>query len=219
MTRAGHGPAQQFWFCRNLDKVRICCHGVHMDTGRHDLAMILRRAGVRVTAPRLSVLAALTDGPSHVSAEAIVTAVRAHVGDTSPQTIYNVLRTLTDAGLIRRIEPAGSPGLYELRVGDNHHHAVCRRCGAIADVDCAVGDRPCLTAVDDSGYEIDEAEVIYWGRCPECVAATSVSSGEVPQTRSVRHLLDDTALDPEQPGPRAKSDQKESVGEEKDRRV
>jgi Fe2+ or Zn2+ uptake regulation protein len=142
-----------------------------MDTGRHDLATVLRRAGVRVTAPRLSVLAALADGPSHVSAEAIVTAVRAHVGDTSPQTIYNVLRTLTDAGLVRRIEPAGSPGLYELRVADNHHHVVCRRCGAIADITCAVGAAPCLTAADDSGYEIDEAEVTYWGRCPECAAA------------------------------------------------
>jgi Fe2+ or Zn2+ uptake regulation protein len=156
-----------------------------MDTGRNDLAMVLRRAGVRVTAPRVSVLAALSDGPTHVSAEAIVTAVHARDGHTSPQTIYNVLRTLTDAGLVRRIEPAGSPGLYELRVADNHHHVVCRRCGAIADVDCAIGDTPCLTAADGSGYEIDEAEVIFWGRCPACVAATSVSFGEETRTRSV----------------------------------
>jgi Fe2+ or Zn2+ uptake regulation protein len=149
-----------------------------MDTGRHDFAAVLRRSGVRVTSPRLSVLAALSDGPTHVSAEAIVSAVRARDGHTSPQTVYNVLHTLTAAGLVRRIEPAGSPGLYELRVADNHHHVVCRRCGAIADITCVVGAAPCLTAADDSGYEIDEAEVIYWGRCPECVAATSVSSGD-----------------------------------------
>jgi Fur family ferric uptake transcriptional regulator len=92
--------------------------------------------------------------------------------------VYNVLHTFADVGLVRRIEPAGRPGLYELRVGDNHHHIVCRRCDAIADIDCAVGDTPCLTAADGSGYEIDEAESIYWGRCPECVAA-SVSSNEV----------------------------------------
>jgi Fe2+ or Zn2+ uptake regulation protein len=193
-----------------------------MDTGRHDLATVLRRAGVRVTAPRLSVLAALADGPSHVSAEAIVTAVRAHVGDTSPQTIYNVLRTLTDAGLVRRIEPAGSPGLYELRVADNHHHVVCRRCGAIADITCAVGAAPCLTAADDSGYEIDEAEIIYWGRCPECVAATSASSGKVTRTRSARHQLGDTALAPDQPRQprsRAMSHQMETARQEEDRRV
>ena len=139
-----------------------------MDTGRQDLAAILRRAGVRVTAPRLSVLAALADGPSHVSAEAIVAAVRAHVGDTSPQTVYNVLRTLTDAGLVRRIEPAGSPGLYELRVADNHHHVVCRRCGAIADIPCIVGAAPCLEPSQTSGFAIDEAEITFWGLCPRC---------------------------------------------------
>ena len=133
--------------------------------------------------------------------------------------MYNVLRTFTDVGLVRRIEPSGRPGLYELRVGDNHHHIVCRRCDAIADVDCAVGHTPCLTAADDSGYEINEAEVIYWGRCPECVAATSVSSGALERTRSVRHQLGDTALDPEQPKSRAMSHQKETAREEKDRRV
>ena len=139
-----------------------------MDIGRQDLAAVLRRAGVRVTAPRLSVLAALADGRSHVRAEAIVAAVRAHVGDTSPQTVYNVLHTLTDAGLVRRIEPAGSPGLYELRVADNHHHVVCRRCGAIADIPCVVGAAPCLEPSQTSGFAIDEAEVTFWGLCPRC---------------------------------------------------
>jgi Fur family ferric uptake transcriptional regulator len=139
-----------------------------MNTGRHDLATVLRGAGVRVTAPRLSVLAALADGPSHVSAEAIVAAVRAHVGDTSPQTVYNVLHTLTDAGLVRRIEPAGSPGLYELRVADNHHHVVCRRCGAVGDISCVVGAAPCLEPSQTNGFAIDEAEITFWGLCPRC---------------------------------------------------
>jgi Fur family transcriptional regulator, stress-responsive regulator len=99
--------------------------------------------------------------------------------------VYDVLAALTDKGLLRRIQPAGSPARYENRVGDNHHHLICRTCSRMVDVDCAVGDTPCLTAADDSGYEIDEAEVIYWGRCPECVAATSVSSGEGERARSV----------------------------------
>jgi len=149
-----------------------------MDTGSPDPAAALRRAGLRVTASRLAVLTALAAGAPHASVDAVVSAVGARLGAGSAQTVYNVLRALTDVGLVRRIEPAGRPGLYELRVGDNHHHIVCRRCDAIADVACAAGDTPCLTAADDSGYEIDEAEVIYWGRCPECLAAASVSSGE-----------------------------------------
>src|SRR5919205_3486403 len=149
-----------------------------MHLGSLEAAAALRRVGLRVTASRLAVLTALGAGAPHASVDALVGAVRERLGDGSAQTVYNVLRTLSDAGLVRRIEPAGQPGLYELRVGDNHHHLVCRDCGAIADVDCAVGDTPCLTAADDAGYQIDEAEVIYWGRCPECVAATSVSSGE-----------------------------------------
>jgi Fur family ferric uptake transcriptional regulator len=139
-----------------------------MDSGSPEAAAALRRVGLRVTAPRLAVLTALAAGAPHSSVDAVVSAVRERLGDGSAQTVYNVLRTLTDVGLVRRIEPAGRPGLYELRVGDNHHHVVCRRCDAIADVDCAVGDTPCLTAADDSGYLIDEAEVIFWGRCPEC---------------------------------------------------
>jgi Fur family ferric uptake transcriptional regulator len=148
-----------------------------MNTGSLDAAAALRRAGLRVTAARLAVLTALTTGAPHTSVDAVVSAVRERLGDGSAQTVYNVLRTFTDVGLVRRIEPAGRPGLYELRAGDNHHHIICRGCGAIADVDCAVGDTPCLTAADDSGYEIDEAEVIYWGRCPACVAAGAVSAG------------------------------------------
>jgi Fur family ferric uptake transcriptional regulator len=164
-----------------------------MDTGSPDPAAALRRVGLRVTASRLAVLTVLATGAPHSSVEAVVSAVRERLGDGSAQTVYNVLRTLTDVGLVRRIEPAGRPGLYELRVGDNHHHLVCRLCDAITDVDCAVGDTPCLEAADDSGYKIDEAEVIFWGRCPECVAATSVSSSELGRTRSVRHRLSDTA--------------------------
>lgn len=175
------------------------CHHAHMAASTHDLADVLRRAGLRVTAPRLTVLAALGGGAAHLSAETLVTAARAHLGDSSAQTIYNVLRRLTEAGVVRRIEPAGSPALYELRVGDNHHHAVCRRCGAIADINCAVGAAPCLEPSQTNGFLIDEAEVNYWGRCPECVAATSVSSGELQRARSVRHQPGDTALDPEQP--------------------
>jgi Fe2+ or Zn2+ uptake regulation protein len=139
-----------------------------MESGSVDPAAALRRVGLRVTAPRLAVLTALAEGAPHASVDAVVSAVRERLGDGSAQTVYNVLRTFSDVGLVRRIEPAGGPGLYELRVGDNHHHVVCRHCGAIADVACAVGDPPCLTAADDAGYEIDEAEVIYWGRCPAC---------------------------------------------------
>src|SRR5689334_15393425 len=140
-----------------------------MDARLADPAAALRRVGLRVTASRLAVLTALASGAPHASVDSVVSAVRDRLGDGSAQTVYNVLHTLTDHGLVRRIEPAGRPGLYELRVGDNHHHIVCRRCDAIVDVDCAVGDTPCLTAADNSGYEIDEAEVIYWGWCPDCV--------------------------------------------------
>ena len=128
---------------------------------------MLRGANLRVTAPRLAVLTALERRP-HAEVEAIATAVRADLGQVSTQAVYDVLRALTEAGLARRIEPAGSPARFELRVGDNHHHVVCRSCGAISDVDCAVGERPCLHASDDHGFVIDEAEVTYWGICPTC---------------------------------------------------
>ena len=137
---------------------------------------MLRGAALRVTRPRVAVLSAVHDH-SHADTDSIIGAVRENLRDVSHQAVYDVLRALTDAGLVRRIQPLGSVARYEARVGDNHHHVVCRSCGAIADVDCAVGYAPCLTAADDSGYEIDEAEVIYWGRCPECVAATSAAAG------------------------------------------
>jgi Fur family ferric uptake transcriptional regulator len=149
-----------------------------MEAASLNPVVALRRAGLRVTVSRLAVLRALADGAPHASVEAIVGAVRDGLGDGSAQTVYNVLHTLADVGLVRRIEPAGQPGLYELRVGDNHHHIVCRVCGAVADVSCVVGEAPCLTAAETSGYEIDEAEVIFWGRCPGCIAAGAAASDD-----------------------------------------
>jgi Fur family transcriptional regulator, stress-responsive regulator len=141
-----------------------------------DNDVLLRRHGLQVTAQRLAVLRAMSDRP-HSSADDIYSGVRAEIGAISRQAVYDALAALTNKGLVRRIQPAGSPARYENRVGDNHHHLICRTCSRMVDVNCAVGYTPCLTAADDSGYEIDEAEVIYWGRCPECVAAASVSSG------------------------------------------
>ncbi|WP_203736515.1 Fur family transcriptional regulator [Catellatospora chokoriensis] len=129
----------------------------------------LRAVSLRVTQPRLAVLAVLGDHP-HVDTETVIALVRADHPAVSHQTVYDVLRALTEAGLVRRIQPAGTVARYESRVGDNHHHVVCRSCGAIADVDCAVGAAPCLTASDDHGFAVDEAEVVYWGVCPGCAA-------------------------------------------------
>ena len=137
-----------------------------------DVENLLRGASLRVTRPRVAVLSAVHDHP-HADTESIIGAVRADHGEVSTQAVYDVLRALTEARLVRRIEPTGSVARYESRVGDNHHHVVCRSCGSIADVDCAVGDTPCLIASDDHGYTIDEAEVLYWGRCPICSAAPS----------------------------------------------
>lgn len=131
---------------------------------------MLREANLRVTRPRLAVLQFLADRP-HETADAIATGVRTDLGKVSTQAIYDVLAALTEADIVRRIEPAGSPARYEMQVGDNHHHLVCRECGTIADVPCAEGKRPCLDAPVDHGFVIDEAEVIYWGHCPNCVAA------------------------------------------------
>jgi Fur family ferric uptake transcriptional regulator len=128
---------------------------------------MLRGVALRVTRPRVAVLSAVHDHP-HVDTDSIIGAVRADLGGVSHQAVYDVLRVLTATGLVRRIEPPGSVARYEARVGDNHHHVVCRSCGAIADVDCAVGSPPCLNASDDHGFAIDEAEVIYWGSCPDC---------------------------------------------------
>lgn len=176
--------------------------------------MLLRQHGLAVTAQRLAVLRAVSDRP-HSTADDIDKAVRAGIGAISRQAVYDALSVLTDRGLLRRIQPARSPARYENRVGDNHHHLICRTCNRMVDVDCAIGITPCLTAADDAGFEIDEAEVIYWGRCPECVAAASVSSGNGKPTPRVRHEPDDTALDPEQPGSRAKRHQKQAAREEK----
>ena len=138
-------------------------------------AMLLRRHGLQVTAQRLAVLQAVSDRP-HSTAEVIDKVVRTEIGSVSRQAVYDALSVLTEKGILRRIQPAGSPARYENRVGDNHHHLICRTCGRMADVDCAVGETPCLTAAHDSGYEIDEAEVIYWGRCPECVERTGTEN-------------------------------------------
>jgi Fur family transcriptional regulator, stress-responsive regulator len=132
-----------------------------------DPADLLRQRGYRVTGQRLAVLRAVSAEP-HVTAEAVAETVRAELGAISLQAVYDVLAVLADVGLVRRIQPAGSPARFEARVSDNHHHVICRGCGRTADVDCAVGTAPCLTAADDIGYLIDEAEVIYWGRCPHC---------------------------------------------------
>jgi Fe2+ or Zn2+ uptake regulation protein len=130
----------------------------------------LRSAGLRVTAVRVALLEAVRDG-DHLGVEALADKVRERVGHVSLQAVYEALNALAATRLVRRIEPAGSPARFEGRVGDNHHHVICRSCGAVADVDCAVGDAPCLTASDDRGFEIDEAEVTYWGLCPDCSTA------------------------------------------------
>jgi Fur family ferric uptake transcriptional regulator len=137
-----------------------------------DNAALLRQRGVQVTAQRLAVLRAVSGRPHSTTAE-VAAVVRSEIGAVSLQAVYDALGTLTDKGIIRRIQPAGSSARYEDRVDDNHHHLICRTCGRMIDVDCAVGETPCLTAAEDSGYEIDEAEVIYWGRCPDCVTAAS----------------------------------------------
>jgi Fur family ferric uptake transcriptional regulator len=135
-----------------------------------ELERMLRGYSLRVTRPRVAVLAAVHEHP-HADTYTIIGCVREDLGEVSQQAVYDVLRALTDVGLVRRIVPPGSVARYESRVGDNHHHVVCRSCGAIVDVDCAVGDAPCMTAVDDHGYAIDETEVVYWGLCPGCSTA------------------------------------------------
>lgn len=141
-----------------------------------ELEPLLRGAGLRVTRPRLAVLAAVHAHP-HADTDRLIGAVRRELGEVSHQAVYDVLRALTTARLVRRIQPAGSVARYESRVGDNHHHMVCRSCGVIADVDCAVGHTPCLTASDDHGFEVDEAEVVYWGTCPACAGSTPTLEG------------------------------------------
>ena len=130
-------------------------------------AELLREKQVHVTAQRLAVLQAVSEQP-HCTADEVAESVRAHIGTISRQAVYDALGMLAEKGIIRRIQPAGSPARYEDRVGDNHHHLICRSCGKTVDVDCALGETPCLTACDDAGYVVDEAEVIYWGTCPAC---------------------------------------------------
>jgi Fur family ferric uptake transcriptional regulator len=137
-----------------------------------DVEQLLRGASLRVTRPRVAVLTAVHAHP-HADTDSIIGVVRDDLGEVSTQAVYDVLRALTTAGLVRRIEPSGSVARYESRVGDNHHHVVCRSCGVIADVDCAVDETPCLTASDDHGFVIDEAEVTYWGVCPACSAVST----------------------------------------------
>jgi Fe2+ or Zn2+ uptake regulation protein len=141
-----------------------------------DPAELLRKSGLQVTAQRMAVLRAVSRRP-HATADDVAVEVRAEIGTISRQAVYDALGMLAEKGLIRRIQPAGSAARFEDRVGDNHHHLICRTCGKTVDVDCAVGDAPCLTAAADSGYRIDEAEVIYWGACPECLAAAKELAG------------------------------------------
>jgi Fur family ferric uptake transcriptional regulator len=137
---------------------------------------LLREHGLHVTAQRLSVLSAVAHHP-HGTADDIDKVVRAELGNVSRQAVYDALAALTEKRILRRMQPAGSPARYEDRVGDNHHHLICRTCGQMVDVDCATGDAPCLTASDDAGYAIDEAEVIYWGRCPACAGSATAEPG------------------------------------------
>jgi Fur family ferric uptake transcriptional regulator len=148
-----------------------------------DPAELFRQRGIQVTAQRLAVLRAVVGQP-HSTADAVADVVKAQIGAISLQSVYDALSLLVAEGLLRRIQPAGSPARFEARVGDNHHHLICRICGRVVDVDCAVGAAPCLTVVEDMGYEIDEAEVAYWGRCPECLAQAGGSSRSNPTSRS-----------------------------------
>jgi Fur family ferric uptake transcriptional regulator len=150
-----------------------------------DPAELLRQRGIQVTAQRLAVLRAVAGRP-HITADGVADVVRTEIGAISLQSVYDALGLLVAEGLMRRIQPPGSPARFENRVGDNHHHLICRTCGRMVDVSCAVGSAPCLTAVDDKGYEIDEAEVVYWGRCPDCVAqAHSPSRSAAPKVRRI----------------------------------
>ena len=143
----------------------------------HDPESLLRERGLHVTAQRLAILRAVNALP-HGTAEELAERVRGEIGSVSRQAVYNALGMLADKGLIRRIQPAGSAARYESRVGDNHHHLICRGCGLTLDIDCAVGEAPCLTAADDAGFDIDEAEVIYWGWCPDCRQGSDAPAGE-----------------------------------------
>ena len=156
---------------RNLDSFQIARKTAAMATAV-EIQQMLRSAGLRVTRPRVAVLTAVHAHP-HADTDSIIGFARQDLPDVSHQAVYDSLHALTAAGLVRRIQPSGSVARYESRVGDNHHHVVCRSCGDISDVDCALGEAPCLIASDDRGYVIDEAEVVYWGLCPACSVPSS----------------------------------------------
>jgi Fur family ferric uptake transcriptional regulator len=160
-------PKEKFGHFPLLDIVKKLDKTVAMNT---DSSNLLREKGVQVTVQRLAVMRVVNAQP-HCTADEIAEAVRQEIGTISRQAVYDAVKLLVEKGIIRRIQPAGSPALFEDRVGDNHHHVICRKCGKTADVDCAVGEKPCLQAADCAGYQIDEAEVIYWGVCPTCLAA------------------------------------------------
>ena len=149
-------------------------------------AAVLRERGIQITAQRLAVMRAVSAEP-HVTADRVAEVVRAEIGAISLQSVYDALGVLVAEGLIRRIQPAGSAARFEDRVGDNHHHLICRVCGRVVDVDCAVGDAPCLAASDDKGYQIDEAEIAYWGRCPDCQVPSPSSPSVAPEKRRRGH--------------------------------
>ena len=155
-----------------------------------DPADLLRQRGIQVTAQRLAVLRAVASRP-HTTADSVAEAVRAVIGAISLQSVYDTLGLLVAEGLIRRIQPAGSAARFEDRVRDTHHHLICRVCGRVVDVECASGSAPCLTAADDMGYEIDEAEIAYWGRCPDCLEEARKTSGADPPTHRRRKPLND----------------------------
>ncbi len=144
---------------------------------QHDPAVLLRRSGLQVTAQRLAVLGAVGERP-HATADEVAEAVRSRIGAISKQAVYDALGILAERGLVRRIQPAGSSARYESRTGDNHHHLICRDCATVVDVDCASATAPCLSAADHSGFEIDEAEVIFWGRCPACLGQSRNPAGD-----------------------------------------
>ena len=166
-----------------------------------DSAAILRERGIQVTAQRLAVLRAVAGQP-HITADAVAEVVRTQIGAISLQSVYDALGLLVSEGLIRRIQPSGSPARFEDRVGDNHHHLICRTCGGVVDVDCAVGSAPCLAPLGDQGYEIDEAEVAYWGRCPDCLEQSRSASLPIVQSPHAQVSDGTHARGPRQTRPR-----------------
>lgn len=173
-----------------------------------DPAHLLRQHGIQVTAQRLAVFRAVSERP-HLTADDVADSARSEIGAISRQSVYDALSVLVAARLIRRIQPAGSPARFEDRVGDNHHHLICRVCGHLVDVECAGPSAPCLTAADDMGYEIDEAEVAYWGRCPDCVAQAREASPNDPPARRRRPRASETFTPPDGPDSQATSTTRE----------